>query len=311
MKFKYRNFTTLFAVLCFASCGKQEPIWTTEGLRAINGTKLYVKTIGRGEPMIVVHGGPGMSHDYFLPQMAELAQDFNLIFYDHRVSGRSSADVDSADVSLQMFLADIDGLREAFGLEKINLLGHSWGGLLAMHYALAYPERLKSLILSNPSPPRFEDVQEGNKIQMSRFTPEENHARQELMQSEAFQNRDPAAIAEMFRLNFAASFFDKSLADSLTLSIPKDYGAKSGKLRFLGRDMQKLYSISNRLSEISCPTLIIHGAYDSVPMRAVEEIAEQIEGAQLEILKDCGHFPFIETPEPFFQRIRKFLSGVE
>ena len=102
---------SLFAatILATASCDFTDQEITVEsGLRNINGTELFVKTMGKGEPILIVHGGPGLSHDYYLPHLDTLAQDHQLIFYDQRVSGASSMNVDSSNITLDAFIKDIE-----------------------------------------------------------------------------------------------------------------------------------------------------------------------------------------------------------
>ena len=98
----------------------------------VDGVRIFTKAIGSGEPILVIHGGPGLDHSYLLPQMEGLAKDHRLIFYDQRCSGRSQAGLDSNDVTLDAFLKDIDAVRAHYKIDRANVLGHSWGGLLAM-----------------------------------------------------------------------------------------------------------------------------------------------------------------------------------
>ncbi len=113
---------------------------TEKGYKIINGVSLYYETIGDGTPIVVVHGGPGLDHSYLLPQMGELAKGYKLIFYDQRAMGKSSADFDTNLMTMNSFVEDLEGIRKAFGLEKMNLMGHSWGGLVSMFYAIRYPD---------------------------------------------------------------------------------------------------------------------------------------------------------------------------
>ena len=107
---------------------------------------------GSGEPAIVIHGGPLLDHGYLQPYLAPLGDELELIFYDQRLSGRSDGVVDSASVRLDTFVDDIEALREALGLERVHLIAHSWGGLLAMKYATAHPDRGKVVLLPGGSP---------------------------------------------------------------------------------------------------------------------------------------------------------------
>lgn len=102
------------------------------GLRTINDTDLYCRCSGVGEAIVVLHGGPGVPHDYFLPHLESLSDHHRVIFFDQRGTGRSSADIDPATITMENFIADLEALRVSYGLETMHLLGHSWGGLLAM-----------------------------------------------------------------------------------------------------------------------------------------------------------------------------------
>ena len=139
---------SLSLVLAFTSgCENRNTVYFEEGTKKVNGAELYYKIMGSGEPIVILHGGPGLEHTYFLPQMGELAKNYKLIFYDQRTSGGSISSTDSSSITLGNFVEDLEGIRKAFDLDKMNLLGHSWGGMLAMFYATKYPENLNSLML--------------------------------------------------------------------------------------------------------------------------------------------------------------------
>lgn len=304
----------LFSILCafFCSqCQQRSEIPVAEGTKPINGTELFYKILGEGEPIVVLHGGPGLDHTYLLPHMRELARDFKLILFDQRLSGRSSADVDSSEITIGHFVEDVEGIRTAFGLEKMNLMGHSWGGLLAMFYAIQYPEHLQSLILVNPTAASAEWMQKSMQNQNARFTSADSLARAELLASEAFRNQAASAYAQLFRISFRSTFHNPELVDSLELKLPADFAARSAKMQLLMQDPDVMnYDIHDRLSTITCPTLILHGDADPTPVAAVEDIRDRIEQAELVLMDRCGHFPFIEAPTKFFSEVRTFLTSV-
>lgn len=128
-----------------------------EGYVPVEQAQLYYRAIGQGHPIILLHGGPDFDHNYFLPDMDRLSDAFRLIYYDQRGRGKSSGQVQ--DASLQSDLQDLEGLREYLRLESMTVLGHSWGGLLAMEYAIRYPHRVSYLILMNTGPASYEDYQ--------------------------------------------------------------------------------------------------------------------------------------------------------
>lgn len=309
---RYRNLNFVFgyffsAFLFICACSKKPALYFEEGTRIINGAELYYKILGSGEPIVIVHGGPGMDHSSFLPQMAELAKTHRLIFFDQRLCGQSTGDLDSTEITLEKFVDDIEGIRQAFELGKMNLMAHSWGGLLGMKYGIKYPQNLKSLMLVNTTAASTDFQSVANKTIISRFKPEDNLERGEIMKSDNFKRREPAAFAKLLRLTFRAQFYDRSLVDSLTLELNENYAANSTKLQYLGKDLTH-YDLHEELSAITCPTLIVHGDYDATPLEAIEKIHEKIGDSQVVILKQCGHYPYIETPEKFFETVRNFLS---
>src|SRR5579859_1482686 len=113
-----------------------------EGLVDAHGVLIYYTTVGRGAPLMIVHGGPGASHDYFLPYLLPLARHNRLVFIDERGSGRSQKLEDPKGYTVDNMVEDVETVRQALALGKINLLGHSYGGALAEAYALKYQANL-------------------------------------------------------------------------------------------------------------------------------------------------------------------------
>src|SRR5215469_9399599 len=113
-----------------------------EGFVDANGVLIYYKIIGRGAPLMVVHGGPGASHDYLLPGLLPLARSNKLVFIDERGSGRSEKLEDPNKYTVENMVEDVEAVRQALNLGKISLLGHSYGGVLAQAYALKYQSNL-------------------------------------------------------------------------------------------------------------------------------------------------------------------------
>src|SRR6202142_2951283 len=123
-----------------------------EGFVDADGVMIYYKTIGRGAPLLILHGGPGASHDYFLPYLLPLARHNKLIFIDERGSGRSQKLDDPAGYTGENMVGDVEAVRQGLVLGKISLLGHSYGGVLAQAYALKYQNNLTHLILCSTFP---------------------------------------------------------------------------------------------------------------------------------------------------------------
>src|SRR5215472_339279 len=120
-----------------------------EGFVDANGALIYYTTFGRGKPLVIVHGGPGASHDYFLPYLLPLARTNKLVFIDERGSGRSEKLEDASQYTVENMAEDVEAVRQALHLGKISLLGHSYGGVLAQAYALKYQKNLSHLVLGS------------------------------------------------------------------------------------------------------------------------------------------------------------------
>jgi len=126
----------------------------------IGGAELYSREVGQGTAIIVLHVGPAFDHSYLLPELDRLSDSFHLIYYDQRGRGRSADRVQPEDVTLASDIADLEKVRQYFTLDSVVLLGHSWGTVLALEYALRYPQRVSRMILMNPAPASTDDYKQ-------------------------------------------------------------------------------------------------------------------------------------------------------
>jgi proline iminopeptidase len=314
LAFPMKKVELVFAVLVLVACScpaqNGEPqSRSQQGTIHVNGTDLFYETIGTGTPIVVVHGGPGLDHTYLLPQMATLAKQYKLVFYDQRASGKSAGAVDTNSMTMGNFVEDLEGVRKAFGLTKMNLIGHSWGGLVAMFYAVKYPDHLRSLMLINSSPASVLLRYASFAVMARRTTRGDSIAQASLVATQGFKNRDPQAMARFFRILFRGSFYDPRMADSLTLTLDTSFATKSRILQYLNRDtVLASYDLFPKLSVIHCPTLIVSGDHDMVTPEATKKLHESIPGSSLIVFDNCGHFPFIEVPKQFFGALEAFLG---
>ncbi|MEL7532186.1 MAG: alpha/beta fold hydrolase [Bacteroidota bacterium] len=297
----------LLSLLLTACLERNIPADPPSGMLKVFDTSLYYKKIGRGKPIVVLHGGPGMSHDYFLPHMEELAQNFQLIFYDQRYAGHSSLEGDSMGLRMDQLVEDLEFLREQFGIEKLNLMGHSWGGLLAMWYAKTYPENLNSLMFVNSIAPNrnFEGL--ADSVVSRRRDEKDDDLLRDWYRSDEYKAGEPDAYYYIQRLSYKYGFYYPQYLDSMRIYVPMNYNVRQRRLYPLYRDLRD-YNLVEDLSGLEIPSLFIHGDFDPTPKAAVQQLVDVMPDAELAILPYCGHFSFIEAPEQFNRLVRQFMK---
>lgn len=259
--------------------------------------------------LLVVHGGPGAHHDYLLPQMLHLAEKYDVTFYDQRGGGRSPAS-DREPITWQMHVTDLEKVVAELGLEPLSLVGYSWGGLLSVLYALeAVENRVKptpsrmALIDSGPLARRYREQFEAEFTRRQRGL-EIQRMREELSKS-GLRERDPEAYRQRnFELSVAGYFAHPENARNLT------------PFRVTGRVQQSVweslgdYDLIPRLGSITCSTLFVHGRDDPIPVESSLEGARAM-GAELVLLDDCGHVPYVEQPAALFTALDSFLARTD
>lgn len=269
-----------------------------EGFKEINGAQIYYKQIGKDEPILVIHGGPGLDHSYLYRELKDLSKNFQLIFYDQRLSGKSSAIVDTNTVSLNGFIDDIEGLRKQLQLKKITILSHSFGGLLAMKYALKYPQNIKSLILVSSISPDSKENIESEKIIKKRFTTIDSLDKVNIIVTESYKTHEVTAYNKLMKLGFENQIYKYKNATKLNIDLPKDFFQRSKQLQYLRKDFSG-YNFYSELKQISCPVLLIYGDFDPLSVIAANKIKDKFPNSTLIIFKECGHFPFLEKQKEF------------
>ncbi len=274
----------------------------------INGVTIYTETIGNGEPIVILHGGPGLDHTYLRPQLEELAKHFQLIFYDQRGSGKSSGIIDSASINTNNFVEDLEGLRKKLNLSQMNLLGHSWGSFLAMKYALKYPRRIKKLILVGSFGVSSKFLNEFVKNREARRTKDDSLALKKIMSSDGFAKRAPPTMNQFARLFFKSYFYDQSRYNQLTLTFNENTARNILPIFTLLSKEFSSYDIRKELKKFDFPVLIVHGNNDLIPVNYAHELNETITNSKLVVINNCGHFPFIEAENEFNNACANFLK---
>lgn len=296
---------TTLTLLTLPLAGQSLPV--RQGMLSLEDGRIFYEMVGSGPPMVVVHGGPGLDHNYLRPGLDVLASGNTLVYYDQRGTGRSDTELTEEAVSLESFVDDVDALREALGYEEISVLGHSFGGLFAMAYALRHPDRTRALVLLNTTEPgtRFQD--RARQRQAAARTGEDRAELAELRASEGFAARSPAVLSQMYRVAYRGSMKDPERITELDLEI-SDRTAENGPEvgRLLGASLGTV-DWWEELSGLRVPTLVAQGRHDPMPLAMAEALTEVLPRGRLLVL-DAGHFPFVEDPQGLVAGVAGFLA---
>ena len=258
-------------------------------------------------------GGPGLDQTYLLPQMLDLTKSYQLTFYDQRGSGRSlETKINSKYINMLQFTKDLEIVRRKLGYQKFVLMGHSWGSLLAMHYALTHQEYLSGLVLLNTAPVN----DKGQKAFIDEFHKRTKSIREEikpLFKYDEFKKLTPFEITKIYKTLFSCYFYNPKEVKNLTLQFNK-ISARSG-FRVMEEMLKTSWLRPNvnlipKLRRLRTPTTLIHCYEDIVPYWVAQEIKKAIPNSELILLKKCGHFPYIERKNKFFFSLREFLKKI-
>ena len=269
----------------------------------VRGVDLFVRRVGSGAPVVVLHGGPGADHEYLRPGFDALADGRELIYYDQRGGGRSPVPRD-VPVGWTEQVADLEALRAEWGLARVTIAGYSWGGLLALLYALEHTERVERLALISPAP-AWRAARERFEARFSHrnLDPAFQEARRVLRES-GLRERDPDAFQQrIFELSVAPYFHDPERARELT------------PFRVVGRTQQEVWAslgdfdLRERLPSLrGIASLVLHGESDPIPLAAAQTTAQLI-GAEFHPVPRCGHVPYVEAHEEFARVVGGFLKA--
>lgn len=270
--------------------------------------KLYYQLMGKGEPIIFLHGGPGLDQSYLVPSLRKMAENHEVVFYDQRGSGLSiPQELNPSLMTPAQFVKDLEVVRKHFGYQKVILVGHSWGSLLAMMYAIEYPQHIKALVLMNSVPVDMDGFQAFMQEYQNRMQPIQGKLT-EIENSAEFKQGEQSAINHYLQLVFSKYLYKDTDIDKLTLNFSSTTTKNFSQISFL---MFSEYDIKSLLDKLNIPTLMIHGNNDIVPLWTAEQTAKIIPGAQLAVIKMSGHFSFAEQPDEVLLVMNRFLDSLK
>jgi proline iminopeptidase len=272
-----------------------------------DGVTLHYTILGKGKPVVVLSGGPGFTIGYMLPMAEELAKEFQVILPEQRGTGRSVlATYDDKTVKVAKVVDDLEKLRQELQLDKLTLLGHSWGGMLAMIYASGYPDRVEKLVLVDSGGPTLAFAETFGKKLESRYTADDRKT-MTYWSAEARRKADPAkATIETFKGKLPAYFHDRSKSRELAASMTAEsYDSRVNRLLFSELMTQK-YDLRPTLKKnVRAPVLVVQGTED--PLQATDEIMSALPQAKRVWIEESGHFPWLEQPAKYYRAVGEFL----
>lgn len=293
-----------------------------EGFADASGVLIYYKTFGQGPPLVILHGGPGASHDYFLPYLAPLGRHHRLVFIDERGSGKSEKLEDPRGYTVENMAQDVEAVRLALKLGKISLLGHSCGGVLAQAYALRYQRNLSHLVLCST----FHSTRKMNEVFrriLAEMDPEVRAKITSMEQAGLFgkgkifeRNRYPN---DYMTAAWGQGYFpylyqrrpdpnyDPVTNGIMSWDLYREMWGSSGEFVIDGN--LKSVEYGERLKSITVPTLITAGDHDECAPSLAREMHDLIAGSRLVVFPESGHMTFVDQPALFLKAVDEFLRN--
>ncbi len=276
------------------------------------GVRLFYRLFGSGpDTLVMIHGGPGFTMDYFLEDLAPIAEHSTLLFYDQRGTGRSTLVSDSISLDAQRFVEDVEAIRKHFGIGRLTLLGHSWGAAVVALYAIRYPDHLSRIIIVGGLPlQKYQLTEAFTQMEAKR----DSNTLKRMRELRAARLADPGnseVCTAYYTLWFQPFYGNHNSANHSK----GDFCAgtlESRRNKMLSVDKFTMASLGewdwrSPLSQVKSPALVIHGTMDPLPLSGAKAWNSILSNSQLLLLDGVGHFPYLEVPNRFFEAVDQFL----
>jgi proline iminopeptidase len=276
----------------------------------IRGVSLFVKVIGQGYPLLLMHGGPGLDHTTLLP-LQPLADQFTLIFYDYRCNGRSGG-AEVTSMTWENLTADAEALRQTLGFEKWAVLGHSFGGNVALEYALRYPQSLSHLLLMDTcGDARWAQHNAPEILAKRGYSPATVQLARRFYNGQLTPGE---VLPTVLKFIGAYSYHSSPLYHPALLALAMRFGlGPPMKMRpeatiFGSSQLLKGWTVMDRLCKIKAPTLVLAGRHDFLfPPEHQAILADRLPNAQLELFERSGHNPQMEQTAEVIEVVKRFM----
>ncbi len=273
-----------------------------------NSFKTHYRIFGKGEPIVIINGGPGMNSNGFTGVAEQIAlMGFQTIIYDQRGTGKSKLNsLDNQTITMDLMAEDLENLRQELKFSKWTVMGHSFGGLLASHYVAKYPNSVARLIFSSSGGVNMKFVSYVNDRLMGNLTAQQRDSLS--FYQNKMQKGDTSYQTLLKRASFLANayVFDKSHAPKIASRLT-EINFKLNGLVF--QDLTKIkFDYTNQFKQSNIPVLIIQGANDIISVETAQEIKQSFGNAQIHILENCAHYGWLDKPQEYFGALKQFLN---
>jgi len=281
-----------------------------DALTKADGRRLAYRRTGDGPTLVCHGGGPGFSALY-LSDLGGLDRELELVLLDPRGTGGSDRPADPRGYGISDYTADLEELREHLGLERMSLLGHSHGGVVAMNYAATYPDRVERLILASTLP-RWATEQEASMTAAMEACADEpwyDDAKAALEDEQAGRFSTDEELRDLGLREFPFYFARFGDEEKAYLELIREDVPNADALQLFNKEIFETFDLRPQLSSITAPTLVITGEEDFITgPQSAREIAAGIAGSETVILPGVGHFIFVEGPDAFRDAVLSFLN---
>lgn len=276
--------------------------------RADDGVTLHYDVLGKGEPVVLLSGGPGFSPAYLEPLAARLSEHHRVIVLHQRGTGRSIVEKVNAEThAIPKLVADLEALRRELGVEKLTLAGHSWGGILSMFYAAAHPDRVRALALIDSGGPTLAAVPSFGANLDARLTEEDKAAVRLWSSAEKVAENRSRAVLELTRAKTPGYFADRRKAEEFMASLDETSFNDAVFWAIVFQFPPNL-DLRPQLAPLAAPVLVIHGKED--PLQTAEELRGTFPKARVALIDGAGHFPWLEKPGDVYPLLDGFLGSL-
>ena len=270
-------------------------------------SKTYYKILGKGEPLLIINGGPGMNSNGFEGMAKILAETQQTIIYDQRGTGKSELkEINAKTISMKIMADDIEALRKHLKIKKWNILGHSFGGMLASYYATIYPNSINKLVLSSSGGIDLSLLKGPNLIEQNLSKVEKDSMN---YWDDKIEKGDTSYAARLGRGRAMAPayVYDQKYVPVIAERLTQGNSTING---LLWSDMQKMnFDCTAKLKTFKNPVLIIQGKEDVISNEIGELAQKTLPNSKLILLENCRHYGWLDAKEKYFGEINSFLKS--